>query len=70
MNSEKELEEKMKKFFNIKSTKRVIAVRDDTYKKLLELQAQMIQQRKERISLSELIDFLINFYREKMEAKK
>jgi len=69
MSSEKELEEKMKKFFNIKNTKRVIAVRDDTYKKLLELQAEMIQKRKERVTVSELVNFLIDFYKEK-EGKK
>jgi predicted CopG family antitoxin len=63
--NEQELEKKMKEFFGVKQKiKRVITIRDDTYRRLLELQAQMIQQRKERITLSELIDFLINFYKE------
>jgi predicted CopG family antitoxin len=65
--NEEELEKKVKEFFKINKTKRTIAVKDDTYKRLLELQAQMIQQKKERVSLSELIHFLIDFYR---EAKK
>jgi predicted CopG family antitoxin len=70
--NEEELEKKVKEFFGeSKKTKRIITIRDETYKRLLELQAEMIQQRKERISLSQLIDFLINFYKEKTkEAKK
>jgi len=39
--NEQELEKKMKEFFGVKQkTKRVITIKDDTYRRLLELQAQ------------------------------